>query len=165
MNGMTTCKICGKDFPLIAEEHYVARDIEKKGIIPAFSGQEEAIQYDAFDCPHCGCQNIMQERKITFKETDFIECEDEESDPECDEPEPDKEEKAEPSDAEMRKYLSDYCHRHPHCDCPLDGANFKCGKGYSFSSPVDSIGYMTPEEIKEHYDALMEAIKNDHSEI
>ena len=63
MKGMTTCKVCGRDFPLIAEEHYVARNVEKTGIIPAIRGQEEATQYDAFDCPHCGCQNVIQERK------------------------------------------------------------------------------------------------------
>jgi len=78
MKGMTTCKICGRDFPLIAEEHYVARDSEKKGVIPALSGQEEATQYDAFDCPHCGCQNIMQERKFALEATVFTEDEDEE---------------------------------------------------------------------------------------
>jgi len=65
VKGMATCKVCGRDFPLIAEEHYVARNVEKTGIIPAISGQEEATQYDAFDCPHCGCQNVMQERKVT----------------------------------------------------------------------------------------------------
>lgn len=65
MKGMTTCKVCGGDFPLMAEEHYVARNVEKTGLIPAISGQEEATQYDAFDCPHCGCQNVIQERKVT----------------------------------------------------------------------------------------------------
>lgn len=77
MKGMTTCKICGRDFPLLAEEHYVARGTEKKGIVAAFSVQEEAIQYDAFDCPHCGCQNVMQERKIALEATVFTECENE----------------------------------------------------------------------------------------
>ena len=56
----------------MAEEHYVARDGEKKGVIAAFSVQEEAPQYDAFDCPHCGCQNIMQGRKLAVCEN----CED-----------------------------------------------------------------------------------------
>ena len=78
MKGMTTCKICGRDFPLMAEEHYVARDTEKKGVIPALSGQDEAIQYDAFDCPYCGCQNVMQERKFALEATVFTEYENEE---------------------------------------------------------------------------------------
>lgn len=82
MKGMTTCKICGRDFPLLAEEHYVARGIEKKGVIPALSGQDEAIQYDAFDCPHCGCQNVMQERKFALEATVFTEYENEDEEEE-----------------------------------------------------------------------------------
>ena len=84
MKGMTTCKVCGRDFPLIAEEHYVARDGEKKGVIAAFSIQEEGAQYDAFDCPHCGCQNIMQGRKLAVCENEEIE---EEEDAEIEEEE------------------------------------------------------------------------------
>lgn len=72
MKGMTTCKVCGRDFPLMAEEHYIVRDSEKKGVIAALSVQEEGAQYDAFDCPHCGCQNIMQGRKLAVCEN----CED-----------------------------------------------------------------------------------------
>lgn len=72
MKGMTTCKVCGRDFPLMAEEHYVARDGEKKGVIAALS-VEEGVQYDAFDCPHCGCQNIMQGRKLAVYEDEEIE--------------------------------------------------------------------------------------------
>lgn len=63
VKGMTTCKVCGRDFPLIREEHYTARDPEKTGVIPTITGSDEAQQYDAFDCPHCGCQNVMQARK------------------------------------------------------------------------------------------------------
>ena len=74
MKGMTTCKICGRDFPLIAEERYTVRDNEKSGISIAFSGSETGL-YDAFDCPHCGCQNIMQERKRMYNamtDPDFL---------------------------------------------------------------------------------------------
>lgn len=60
--GMTTCKVCGRDFALIKEEHYVASDNAKTGVMVAIGGTEPDI-YDAFDCPHCGCQNIMQTRK------------------------------------------------------------------------------------------------------
>lgn len=63
MKGMTTCKVCGRDFPLLGEDHYVVRDPERTGIMPAFNGQDEPTLYDAFDCPHCGCQNMMQVRK------------------------------------------------------------------------------------------------------
>ena len=60
--GMTTCKVCGRDFALIKEEHYVASDNAKTGVMGAIGGTEPNI-YDVFDCPHCGCQNIMQTRK------------------------------------------------------------------------------------------------------
>lgn len=88
MKGMTTCKVCGRDFALISEEHYVARDVEKKGVIPALSGEVESMEYDAFDCPHCGCQNVMQGRKLIACPCDFgicdecTECEDEEDEDE-----------------------------------------------------------------------------------
>ena len=60
--GLMTCIVCGRDFALIEEEHYVARDNEQKGIVNAIADKEGKL-YDAFDCPHCGCQNILQERK------------------------------------------------------------------------------------------------------
>lgn len=83
MKGMTTCKICGRDFPLLAEEHYIVRGIEKKAnLIGALTLQDEAIQYDAFDCPHCGCQNVMQERKFKFGATFFTEDENEDKEEE-----------------------------------------------------------------------------------
>lgn len=65
MKGMATCKICGRDFPLITEERYTVRDVERTGIATAFGGSESNL-YDAFDCPHCGCQNIIQERKRMY---------------------------------------------------------------------------------------------------
>lgn len=77
MKGMTTCKVCGRDFALMAEEHYVARNIEKQGVVPALVGQEESQMYDAFDCPHCGCQNITQERKPVFNDLEEEEEEEE----------------------------------------------------------------------------------------
>lgn len=57
-----TCKICGFEFPPIDANHYISRDSEKTGIVNAISGQESKI-FDTFDCPWCGCQNIVQERK------------------------------------------------------------------------------------------------------
>lgn len=58
IKGMYTCDVCGRDFPLIAEERYTVRGAEKSGLATAISF-EEADRYDAFDCPHCGCQNIV----------------------------------------------------------------------------------------------------------
>lgn len=64
MKGMATCKVCGRDFALMAEESYIVRDNKpEKGLSQALSGLEEPKIYDAFDCPHCGCQYIAQERK------------------------------------------------------------------------------------------------------
>lgn len=65
MQGILTCKVCERDFALIIEKHYIARDVMRiGGVTVALSGQTEAKIYDAFDCPHCGCQNIIQERKF-----------------------------------------------------------------------------------------------------
>lgn len=64
MKGMATCNICGRDFPLIIEEHYIVRDKKKTpGSLASVLVGEEPMEYDAFDCPHCGCQYIAQERK------------------------------------------------------------------------------------------------------
>lgn len=56
------CKICGTEFPALAKDHYIVRDLEKTGLAAAF-GSEESGQFDAFDCPNCGCQVIAQQRK------------------------------------------------------------------------------------------------------
>lgn len=83
MDGFTKCKVCGVEFALIAINHYVARDSGKTGgLVASLSGETEGMVYDAFDCPHCGCQNIMQERKRTLiRNCDMVEdaeeCEDE----------------------------------------------------------------------------------------
>lgn len=62
VRGMVTCCVCGRDFPLLAEDRYTARGNEKSGVIPALRGEKESNWFDAFDCPHCGCQNRVQER-------------------------------------------------------------------------------------------------------
>lgn len=61
IRGMTTCKVCGRDFPLLAEEHYVSRDVHLTGFAGLAGGTEPEI-WDSFDCPHCGCQNRLQQR-------------------------------------------------------------------------------------------------------
>lgn len=75
VKGMATCQVCGRDFPLIAEEAYVARDVEQGGLVTALS-DTESRWYDAIDCPHCGCQNVLQERKrpLTPEDADEEEC-------------------------------------------------------------------------------------------
>ena len=82
VKGAWTCKICGRDFPLISEEHYTARNANMSGFVAAIGVQSEPKIYDAFDCPHCGCQNIMQERKRNTVEVDAEEEPDEEEEEE-----------------------------------------------------------------------------------
>ena len=75
MDGFKKCNVCGVEFALIAINHYVARDCGKTGgVLASFNGSTEEMLYDAFDCPHCGCQNIMQERKRTLiRNCDMVE--------------------------------------------------------------------------------------------
>ena len=61
--GMKTCCVCGRDFPLLVENRYTARDPEKSGAPASLVGSAEVNLFDATDCPHCGCQNILQPRK------------------------------------------------------------------------------------------------------
>ena len=69
IKGMYTCGVCGLNFPLIAEERYTVRNTEKSGIATAISF-EEADRYDAFDCPHCGCQNVVNLRMRELEPVD-----------------------------------------------------------------------------------------------
>lgn len=74
MKGMTTCKVCGRDFALMAEDHYIAQDPQKVGAIANLVSTDRAFEFDAFDCPHCGCQNVMQGRKPVYLEEDVCPC-------------------------------------------------------------------------------------------
>ena len=56
--GMRTCSVCGRDFPLIEEENYIVRENGERGLKAALASEEEKM-YHAFDCPHCGCQNVV----------------------------------------------------------------------------------------------------------
>ena len=46
---MKKCSICGRRFRLLAENRY---EVKTRVV-------ERTIYYNAFDCPHCGCQNIV----------------------------------------------------------------------------------------------------------
>ena len=56
------CKVCEFEFVPEKKDRYVSRDEVKVGVSNLAGGMEEKI-YDTFDCPQCGCQNIMGERK------------------------------------------------------------------------------------------------------
>lgn len=61
---MIKCKICGTEFPPTKDKHYISRDNGiSGGFNQSISGKHEEKLYDCFDCPHCGCQVIVQERK------------------------------------------------------------------------------------------------------
>ena len=76
--GMATCGVCGRQFELKAEMGYIARDNGKTGWFSGASVRDEEQQYDAFDCPFCGCQNIVQPRKRLWVPPEYIEKEEEE---------------------------------------------------------------------------------------
>ena len=69
------CKVCGKKFKLTADKRY---EVVKRPV--GFSCLTTApVTYEAFDCPHCGCQNVVnvrEENYNTFTSTDEAEDED-----------------------------------------------------------------------------------------
>lgn len=76
---MIKCKICGHEISPTLEEHYIARDSGVTGLSAAFKKDEEKI-YDTFDCPNCGCQAIVQERKRVYCEEILVKLEEGEDD-------------------------------------------------------------------------------------
>ena len=42
------------------------RDNGKSGLAVAFGSEPEEKLYDTFDCPSCGCQIVVQERKRIY---------------------------------------------------------------------------------------------------
>lgn len=52
------CKVCEKEFELFKKNKYIVR--ENKGINGAVSGTK---QFECFDCPKCGCQNVVNVRE------------------------------------------------------------------------------------------------------
>lgn len=65
-----TCNICGSAIVPVHTLHYIARDNGERGMSAVFKSSEE-VQYDAFDCPVCGCQMIAQERKRAASANDY----------------------------------------------------------------------------------------------
>ncbi len=57
---MFKCEVCGNEFEEEKENHYIARD--KMAMVG------EPTVYDAYDCPKCGSQIIVKERKRYFGE-------------------------------------------------------------------------------------------------
>lgn len=53
------CKVCSRRFKLNKRNKYL---IEKSGGLLACALPKEI--YEAFDCPRCGCQNIVNIREV-----------------------------------------------------------------------------------------------------
>lgn len=68
---MYKCKVCNKEFELKKEFHYISRNEETTGLVNVTKKEEVKI-FDTFDCPHCGCQNVMQERKRADKSNAIV---------------------------------------------------------------------------------------------
>ena len=59
--GFEVCEVCGREFPVTMEEHYVGREFGR--VNPDTGAVNSApFLWDCFDCPHCGCQNRIQPR-------------------------------------------------------------------------------------------------------
>lgn len=67
--GTIVCRICNSRFVVNAAGHYIARDDRETGLTSVIKSVEE-MMYDAFDCPVCGCQNIVQRR---FRKVELVE--------------------------------------------------------------------------------------------
>lgn len=148
IKGMHECTVCHREFALIAEEHYIAKDPVMTGGFSALYSST-VYPYDAIDCPHCGCQNVLQKRKPFACPCDYGICD--ECDCECVEEEEDE---YEPSVEEMKEYLDDFCNHHTcgnNSNCPLHTDAFKCGRGVYFTTG------MSDEEVMAAYKVAKEA--------
>lgn len=56
------CDVCGENFELSKNMIYTTRDCITTGIA-ALAGGSEPKNYNTVNCPHCGCQKILQEIK------------------------------------------------------------------------------------------------------
>jgi NTP pyrophosphatase (non-canonical NTP hydrolase) len=55
------CRVCGEPLKIERGAVYTAKTPPQSGIMGAMGGA--VTYYDALDCPQCGCQNILCERK------------------------------------------------------------------------------------------------------
>lgn len=58
------CKVCGTEWQPSVQARYIA-------VVNGITGR---IEYDCFDCPKCGCQNIAGNRIPTKKEVRRVEA-------------------------------------------------------------------------------------------
>jgi DNA-directed RNA polymerase subunit RPC12/RpoP len=60
------CKVCGKRMKLLAKDRYDVY-VRPVGLNCLTQG---VTHYEAFDCPRCGCQNIVNVREEQENEVD-----------------------------------------------------------------------------------------------
>ena len=65
----TVCQCCGHTFIPTKNTHYIAKEFPQAYIIQLV--EPGLKQYDAFDCPNCGCQIIAGERLKPVDEAVF----------------------------------------------------------------------------------------------
>lgn len=71
---MIKCKVCGCEFAPVIDKHYITRDNGESGISTVIKHIEGNL-YDTFDCPACGCQIVVQERKRSLTDASILEGE------------------------------------------------------------------------------------------
>lgn len=71
------CTVCGMHISPeeIGKGHYIAREPKEIGLAASLNGSTEPHLYDVIDCPHCGCQNILNVREIRVDEPNAGESE------------------------------------------------------------------------------------------
>ena len=67
---MVKCSICGEQFELRKENRYEV--VIEAGVLQKSLGAKDHL-YEAFDCPRCGCQMLMQERFTAKNEAKIAE--------------------------------------------------------------------------------------------
>lgn len=55
------CKVCNEFFELKKEDRYDVTKLPAGGTFGTLFSNP--VAYDAFDCPYCGCQNIVNVRE------------------------------------------------------------------------------------------------------
>ena len=61
-NKMLECSVCGLKFAPIAHWRYSVEENKMVGMFAGISSTERPPLHDAFDCPRCGCQIVVNSR-------------------------------------------------------------------------------------------------------
>lgn len=61
-NKVLECRVCGLKFAPIAHWRYSVEENKITGVFAGISRTERPPLHDAFDCPRCGCQIIVNSR-------------------------------------------------------------------------------------------------------